>query len=140
FSYRELRHHNVELAAELSARDRLDALRAANREHTREVIERIVARGGPTMLFQPFVALATGRVVGFEAVARFGTEPKRGPDQWFADAALVGLAPDLELSAIEAASREMAELDPDHVVAVNVSAETMLTDRFRDLTSRLPLE
>lgn len=140
FSHQELRHHNAALAAELSARDRLDALQAANREHTREVIERIVARGGPAMLFQPIVALATGEVVGVEALARFGTEPRRGPDQWFADAALVGLSVELELSAIDATLAQLPELDPGYLVAVNVSADTMLTDPFRELTARLPLE
>ena len=34
--------------------------------------------------------LATGRVCGYEALARFQAEPQRGPDEWFAQAHRVG--------------------------------------------------
>src|SRR5919198_2633828 len=53
--------------------------------------------------FQPIVALTTGRVAGYEALARFpGTNP-RPPDVWFAQARACGLGPDLEAQALRAA-------------------------------------
>ena len=43
-----------------------------------------------TIAFQPIVDLEHRRVAGYEALSRFPGEPAR-PDQWFADAAAVGL-------------------------------------------------
>ena len=47
--------------------------------------------------------LATGRVSGYEALARFDAEPRRGPDEWFAQAHRVGLGAELEAAALRAA-------------------------------------
>lgn len=56
-----------------------------------------------TPVFQPIVSLATGRVSGYEALARFPTPPDRRPDEWFALAQRVGLGPKLEARAVAAA-------------------------------------
>jgi len=71
----------------------------------REEVEAIL-RGGEALLsaaFQPVLELATGRVSGFEALARFHVEPPRGPDEWFAQAHRVGLGAELEAAALRAA-------------------------------------
>lgn len=63
-------------------------------------------------VFQPIVELATGEVVGHEALTRFHSGQR--PDLVFADAWTVGLGPELELatliSAIESARRLPAGL------------------------------
>jgi EAL domain-containing protein (putative c-di-GMP-specific phosphodiesterase class I)/FixJ family two-component response regulator len=138
-AYQELRDTNAELAEELRVRTRDDDDVAADREHRADVIRAIAARGGPAMVFQPIVELASGAAVGVEALARFGSEPDRGPDAWFADAAALGLGTELELSAIESALRHLSELDPSLIVAVNVSAATMLEPAFRARLSSWPL-
>ena len=52
-------------------------------------------------VFQPVVELATGRIAGFEALARFPeARPVRPPDLWFAQARRCGLGPALEARAI----------------------------------------
>ncbi len=140
FAHRELRHHNAELADALRTRTRSEDVVAADREHRAQVIRSIADRGGPAMVFQPIVELTTGTAVGVEALARFGTEPERGPDAWFADAAALGLGTELELSAIGSALRHLSELDPSLIVAVNVSAATMLQPAFRDRLHAWPLE
>ena len=140
YCHQELRNTNVVLANELRARTRIDDLQAADVGHRAQVIRRIIDRGGPTMVFQPIVELASGRTVGVEALARFGSEPRRGPDQWFADAASVGLGTQLELSAIGAALRHLPEIDPSYVLAVNVSPSTMFTRRFATLAESMPLD
>jgi EAL domain-containing protein (putative c-di-GMP-specific phosphodiesterase class I) len=53
--------------------------------------------------FQPLVALSTGRILGFEALARFLNPPQRGPDSWFAQAHRCGHGAKLEAMAIKAA-------------------------------------
>jgi sensor c-di-GMP phosphodiesterase-like protein len=43
------------------------------------------------MVYQPITDLQAGTVVGFEALARIAEQPDRPPDQWFREAAEVGL-------------------------------------------------
>ena len=54
-------------------------------------------------VFQPLVDLATGRVVGYEALSRFSAPVGRPPDQWFAQAHRCGLGAELEAKAVEMA-------------------------------------
>ena len=58
-------------------------------------VEALLRRGEDAMqmVFQPVLELATGRVCGYEALARFDGEPVRRPDQWFAQAHRCGSAP-----------------------------------------------
>ena len=64
---------------------------------------RAAARARIRTVFQPIVELATGRAGGYEALARFDAEPRRGPDEWFAQAHRVGLGAELEALALRAA-------------------------------------
>jgi EAL domain-containing protein (putative c-di-GMP-specific phosphodiesterase class I)/DNA-binding NarL/FixJ family response regulator len=133
FAHEELKRHNVTLSSELRERAQFDVERAADRSHKIETMRTIIERGGPHMVFQPMVELATGRTLGVEALARFGTEPRRTPDQWFADAAAVGLGTELELSAVGAALRHLEALDPSWMLAINVSPSTIFADEFEAL-------
>src|SRR5207249_4930306 len=54
-------------------------------------IRRILANHNElTIVFQPIADLASGRVVGVEALSRFASEPPFRPDVWFAQAAALG--------------------------------------------------
>jgi EAL domain-containing protein (putative c-di-GMP-specific phosphodiesterase class I) len=53
-------------------------------------------------VFQPIVALATGHVAGYEALARFPDLDDDGPAPVFARARRCGLAPELEAAALQA--------------------------------------
>lgn len=140
FCHEELKHHNAELARELRERTQLDEQRAADRAQMSYAIRAIIERGGPQMVFQPVVELATGTAIGVEALARFGSEPMRTPDVWFADAASVGLGVELETSAISAAVGRLPELRDRQLMAVNLSPATMFSPVFGQLVDRLPLD
>ncbi len=58
---------------------------------------------GLTMAFQPIMDLRTGRIAGYEALARFNRTPYRSPDQWFAQAHRCGLGYAFEAKALAAA-------------------------------------
>lgn len=98
-----------------------------------ERIRSVLAQGSISMVFQPILDLQEGTIVGVEALARFGTEPDRGPDSWFAEAAVVGLRTDLELLAVAAALAQLEGLPPGAYLSVNVSPETVMSSRFLSL-------
>jgi diguanylate cyclase (GGDEF)-like protein len=81
-------------------------------------------------VFQPVLELATGRVAGYEALARMPDAPSRSPDQWFAQAHRCGLGAALEAAAIRAALR--AEGRPAHTfLALNVSPGALVSPEVR---------
>ncbi|RFU21359.1 EAL domain-containing protein [Geodermatophilus marinus] len=92
-----------------------------------------------TLVFQPVVDLAGARVAGYEALSRFpGTA---GPDVWFAAAADLGLAAELEALAIAKALAAVPRLPEDTFLTVNVSPHLLgsgpvqdALDRRRDLS------
>jgi diguanylate cyclase (GGDEF)-like protein len=71
----------------------------------RHEIAELLAHGTAAIeiVVQPVVELATGRASGYEALARIDREPRRGPDEWFAQAHRVGLGNELEALAMRAA-------------------------------------
>jgi PAS domain S-box-containing protein len=83
-------------------------------------------------VFQPVVSLDDGRVVAYEALARFPGTPAQTPDRWFADAWHVDLGIPLELLAVRAALAALPLLPPDVALCVNVSPETVATPGFHD--------
>jgi diguanylate cyclase (GGDEF)-like protein len=67
-------------------------------------IEELLDEAEPVVpVFQPIVELRTGRLVGYEALARFPTKDERTPDAFFNQAGRVGLGPQLESIALTAA-------------------------------------
>ena len=94
---------------------------------TRAAVAQMLAEGGPDMVFQPIWRLGDSQPAGFEALARFaavGTAPPRRPDEWFADAAAVGLAEPLELAAVARALAALPDLPPRAYLTLNVSPAT----------------
>jgi len=79
----------------------------------------LAAPAGITPVFQPIVMLATGRIVGYEALARFPQLPLQPPDVWFAQAHACGLGEPLEAKAVTVALA--APRPPGKYVSVNLS-------------------
>jgi len=108
-------------------------------------IEQIIEHDAFKFAFQPILTLAPLRLVGFEALCRFAPEPYRPPDQWFHEAARVGLGAELELAAVRTALRAFGAIPDDLFISVNVSPETVLNSAFLEQfygcsKSRLVLE
>ncbi len=82
------------------------------------------------MVLQPIVDLSSGQVCGVEALARFGSEPYRSPDEWFAEAASIGRGVDLEVAAVRLALTALGALPEPLYLSVNVSADTVLSGRL----------
>jgi EAL domain-containing protein (putative c-di-GMP-specific phosphodiesterase class I) len=111
------------------------------RATTDEVLGRLdplMADGGPTVVLQPIVELATGRRVGAEALSRFPAAWGKAPDVVFGEAHAVGVGHRLELLALERAAEHLERVDG--YVAMNVSPATLLTPECRQLLGRLPAD
>jgi EAL domain-containing protein (putative c-di-GMP-specific phosphodiesterase class I) len=106
---------------------------AQERRVRRERVQQILDAGGPLMVFQPIVELATGRAIGAEALARFPIHQQRPPDQWFRDATEVGLGVELELSAIRVALASLDELPRGAYLSLNAGPATVSSPSLFDL-------
>jgi EAL domain-containing protein (putative c-di-GMP-specific phosphodiesterase class I) len=116
----------------------LDQAPGANRfRETRARIAKVLSGDLITTVFQPIVELATGRLVGAEALARFPSEPIR-PDLWFAEADSVGMGLALELAAARSAVRHIDELPEGMHLGVNASPALVRSQEFLELVAHLP--
>ncbi|GAA2518526.1 EAL domain-containing protein [Pilimelia columellifera] len=98
----------------------------------------VVDAGGPSVVFQPVVALADGVRVGAEALSRFPVDWGRTPDVCFGEAHTVGLGDQLEMLALGRAAQALATVDG--YVAMNVSPGTLLAPACQELLLGLPLD
>ena len=103
-----------------------------------ERIRSVIADRPPTVQFQPIAHLRDGKVVGYEALARFAAQPRRAPDVWFGEAASVGLGTDLEMVAATGALAHVGELPAGTYMAVNVSPETAASPAFATACRKAP--
>lgn len=115
-----------------------EAAAALSRERIRAIIDgrKIVTA------FQPIYGLATGHLLGVEALSRFLGDGGAGPEYWFREAAEVGLAAELELAAMQTALDAARKLPPGVYVSLNASPETCLDPRLHRILERcwLPLD
>lgn len=95
----------------------------------------LIERGGPAVVLQPLVHLATGQRVGAEALSRFPAEWNAAPDVVFAEAASVGLGIELELLAVERALEHLRGIAG--YVAVNFSPDALVDPRAAELLGRV---
>ncbi len=137
--HRRMCRHNALLRAALDRRvadeRRLEGrVRAANAR----VDSVMQSSDALRMVFQPIVELASGRVVGAEALARFRDRHGRRPDEWFVEAAEIGRGEQLELLAVERALQQMESLDPDTFLSINVSPATAMGAGLRQRLREYP--
>jgi diguanylate cyclase (GGDEF)-like protein len=103
-----------------------DHVRLSGDAPQRSEIERILEQQAIEPLFQPVASLTTGRLIGYEGLARFPDAPDRPPSTWFAQANACGLGPELEAAAIRAALAREGRPRGTHI-AVNVSPSALST-------------
>ena len=99
-----------------------------------------MALGQISTVYQPIYSLLSQRPVGFECLARFAAVPPRSPDVWFNEAAEVGLGPQLELAALQAALPALSALPGEVYLALNASPATMMEAEFSAIIGAHPPE
>lgn len=105
-----------------------------------EQLDAVLRADGLRMLYQPIVDVNANRVVAFESLARFNTDPYRPPDVWFAEAEIAGRAVELEAMAIRRALAGLAQLPGSVYLTVNASPETIVKGALADVLQGQPLE
>jgi EAL domain-containing protein (putative c-di-GMP-specific phosphodiesterase class I) len=107
----------------------------ARQEELRGRIQRLIGGEGMDVALQPIVDLATGDVVGVEALARF-TDADGSPiptEDCFLDAHLMDLGTELELATIRRALALQVRLEDGRYLAVNASPALLGRDELREL-------
>ena len=102
-------------------------------------VRQVLDGDGLSMVYQPIVDVANEQVAGYECLSRFSAAPLRGPDEWFREAAAVGLCDDLELLAIRKALNGLDGLGQDPYVSLNISPG-IPAERLIDSLHGFPLE
>ncbi|MCD6060781.1 MAG: diguanylate phosphodiesterase [Moraxellaceae bacterium] len=111
------------------------------REASCQRISAALAQGQPAMVYQPIVRLnESWDMCGVECLARFRVEPRRPPDQWFAEAAAAGMGLELEVAAIRRALTELHSLPGTFYVTLNASPETACSPEFAEALEIMPIE
>ncbi|MBD9477501.1 EAL domain-containing protein [Pseudoxanthomonas sp. PXM02] len=82
---------------------------------------------------QPIVRLEDGKVVGYEALARFPVEYDMSTGRWFEEAARHGMSIQLELAAARVALAHMKRIPADAYLAINASPETVCSDELKTM-------
>ena len=128
-----LRKH---VQADLDTRKQAEQAALDEIENVRARVAEVLSAGGPEIVYQPIVDIATQEVLGLEALSRFADG--ECPAGWFNSAATVGLGTDLELSAVRRALAGLEHM-PEHVyLAVNVSPDTLADDRLAEVLRTVP--
>lgn len=105
----------------------------------RRAIESVLSDDSMSMVYQPIKEIDSGRIVGFEALARFSAQPRRSPDVWFNDASEVGLSHLLEIRAIEKALQALDRLPGNAYISCNVSPDVAMRSELGRVLQDVPL-
>jgi diguanylate cyclase (GGDEF)-like protein/PAS domain S-box-containing protein len=111
-------------------------LPAGSRTAADEVLALIADEHGIQPVFQPLMDLASGSLVGYEALARFPGREHRRVDEWFGLARRAGHGPALEAKAIAAALAVPGRPGGTYLT-VNVSPTTLTSPA---IARALPLD
>lgn len=103
-------------------------------------IETAIDQDQISIAYQPIYRVKDISAVGFECLARFSALPSRPPNDWFSDAAEVGLGAKLEVAAIQKALNALCHLPADIYLAVNVSPATITSPEMATLFVDVPVE
>jgi len=120
--------------ASLSA-DQVNSRLSAQREAQikKDAITHVLDESNFEIALQPILHLSDRGTAGFEALCRFRPEPYRPPNEWFDDAAEVGLQQQLELNVIEVALALLPKLHADAYLTINTSPATLASGHISKL-------
>lgn len=126
----------ADLAA-VHVRRRVEGARSIDARRAR--IRSVIEEEAFSLAYQPIWDLGARRVMGFEALCRFTGQEDAPPDQLFREAAQLGCATELETTVIRRAIKALGVLGEDCYLAVNASAQTVISGALAELKGAAPL-
>lgn len=111
----------------------------AKKKQSQDHILSMINEQSLSIAFQPIYDLKKQRVVGFECLSRFNTEPYHSPDYWFNMAQQVELGETLEMLAIETALTLLSHIPEPLYITLNISPKYVHSQRLHDLLNDAPL-
>lgn len=112
---------------ELTTQLEREETRVEERRERLDRIQRVLRGEGMAMVYQPIWDLRAQAVVGMEALARFSIAPDRPPNEWFDEAAELGLGVEMELLAIRAALADLHRIPDGAYLSLNLSHRTAMS-------------
>lgn len=103
-------------------------------------INAVLSDDSLSMVYQPIYRVLDHKIVGFESLARFNTEPMRTPDIWFNEAASVDLSIPLEVRAIKLAIQNIERFSDDVYLAVNISPDAIISGCLDTVFESFPVD
>ncbi|MFF1382185.1 EAL domain-containing protein [Arthrobacter sp. NPDC058288] len=108
-------------------------------DHSRARIREVIDGQLLFTAFQPIHDLGSGNVIGVEALSRFVSDNGAPAEYWFNEATAVGLGPQLEFAAMEAALSAAHDLPAGVYLALNLSPATCLDRRLQGTLALSPV-
>jgi EAL domain-containing protein (putative c-di-GMP-specific phosphodiesterase class I) len=121
----------------LAAQIDFDAERSKSQSERIARIESVLSGAHPAIVYQPIKNLADNRTAGFECLSRFHLNPVRPPNEWFAEAAEIGLGVELEIVAIRQALRGLDQLPSSVYLTINASPGTLVSGALHSVLSEV---
>lgn len=140
YAYTLLRRHAESLQRAVDVQRAQDDEENEQRALQVDRIEAAMQPHGMTIVYQPIVCLATERIVGAEALARFAGPPQRPPNEWFDEAAEIGSLASLEIQAIRRALDGIAEFPDGTFLSLNVSPSTAMAAELHEALRGVPAD
>lgn len=111
----------------------------------RRRVEQALSSDAFHLVFQPVFAVGAGGLLGLEGLTRFDLDPRRPPNEWFAEAEEVDLSAALQLGVIRAAVAELDRVPAPTFLALNLSADVLVAPELDEILggadlSRIVLE
>jgi EAL domain-containing protein (putative c-di-GMP-specific phosphodiesterase class I) len=106
-------------------------------EEKRKRITGVIDTNQFSIVYQPIWEMRSRRAIGFECLARFHALPSRPPNEWFDDAAEVGMGTALEMAAIRAALGVVSSIPVHLHLAINASVETIMSREFLNVMNEI---
>lgn len=103
----------------------------------RERMAGIVSERKFSLVYQPITRFLDLKPVGFEALTRFSVTPRRPPNQWFDEAAELGMGLELETVVLETTLADAGRLPADCYLSINASPDMILSGKLLSLLSRV---
>jgi EAL domain-containing protein (putative c-di-GMP-specific phosphodiesterase class I) len=97
------------------------------------LLDRAISGTGIEVHLQPIVDISQRTIAGYESLARFESDPRLPPNEWFAAARALDVVPELELAVLRRSLNVREDLPPGCFLSINVEPDALVDCRIAEL-------